>query len=419
VTDEAPSPAPAPDTNLSRDDNTSGATTFYNENLDLGGNLRALRFDAEVQEILRETWERDAANGAAERNRQRVAPIAERSSTWQSVPLADLLAGNRAPITTSLLTRADGLNLLYPGRLHSFVGETESLKTMAALAAVTQELQAGNHVTFIDFEDSAETIVLDRLHRAFRLPIATLLERFDYVRPSESLFSDSARHDLAALVANQSSLVVCDGVTEGMALHNLNPDKGPEVARFTQLASRPFTDAGSAVLLIDHPTKDTSTRGRYAAGSAHKLNQVDGAAYTFETITLARRGGSGSSRVSIAKDRPGAVRGSCDGKVAAIFVVESAADGAVGWRFDAPSPTHQPGEPWRPTVLMGRVSRHLEQSPKPASQRAIEQAVEGRGEYIRKAIAQLVAEGHAAAEGSDARPLYRSIRPFNEDDDDV
>jgi len=269
----------------------------------------------------------------------------------------------------------------------------------------------------VDFEDAAETVVLDRLHRGFRLPVATLLERLDYVRPSEALATIVARSDLETLVAKGPTLVVFDGVTEGMALHNLNPDKGPEVARFTQLVSRPFTDVGAAVLFIDHPTKDSATRGRYAAGSAHKLNQVDGAAYVFESITLARRGGSGSSRLSIAKDRPGAVRGACDGKAAAVFTLESSADGAVGWRFDVPTAAHRPGEPWRPTLLMGRVSRHLEQAPSPLSQRSIEHDVEGRGEYIRKAIAQLVNEGFVATEGTDARRLYRSIRPFDEGDE--
>src|SRR5579862_3277053 len=115
------------------------------EDLDVGPNHFAERRNEAEELIVDVDWARS-----------REAP-----STWQPVPVADLLTGSRPPIATSLLARSDGLNLLYSGRLHSFVGETESLKTWGALAAVTQELQAGNHVIFIDFEDSAETIVLD------------------------------------------------------------------------------------------------------------------------------------------------------------------------------------------------------------------------------------------------------------------
>ena len=71
------------------------------------------------------------------------------------------------------------------------------------------------------------------------------------------------------------------------------------------------------------------------------------------------------------------------------------------------------------TILMERVSRHLEELPAPTSQRAIEQAVTGRGEYVRKAIAQLVAKGFVAAEGTDSRRRYRSIRAFDKGDDDA
>ena len=414
----------APDLTTPPDNVTGhGEAKFFDA--DTAADLRSgAALSREATEIL--AWARERGQTAdapahVERRRRvaRLPRVVMDSSTWGPVPLDDLLSGNRPPISTSLLARVDGVCLLYAGRQHSFTGETESLKTWAALAVVAQELQAGHRVVIVDFEDAAETVVLDRLHRALRIPVATLLERLDYVRPSEALASIVARSDLEALVAKSPSLVIFDGVTEGMALHNLDPNKGPEVARFTQLVSRPFTDAGAAVVLVDHPVKDSSTRGRYAAGSAHKLNQVDGAAYVFELITLARRGGTGSSRLSIAKDRPGAVRGACEGKAAAVFVLESSADGDVGWRFEAPTVSQRPGEPWRPTALMGKVSRHLEQSDKPLSQRAIEVAVSGRSEYIRKAIVALVSEDYVASEGSDSRRLYRSVRPFAEGDSDA
>ena len=51
------------------------------------------------------------------------------------------------------ITRSDGLRLIYPGREHAILGETESGKTWLALGCVAAELTAGNHVVYIHYEE--------------------------------------------------------------------------------------------------------------------------------------------------------------------------------------------------------------------------------------------------------------------------
>ena len=62
--------------------------------------------------------------------------------SWQPVALLSHLAGEIAAERPSLLTRADGVVLLYPGRLHAISAEPESGKCWLALAACEEATRA-------------------------------------------------------------------------------------------------------------------------------------------------------------------------------------------------------------------------------------------------------------------------------------
>ena len=81
-------------------------------------------------------------------------------------------------------------------------------------------MEAGNVVVYIDFEDSAASVV-GRLVDLM-VPPAIILERFAYVHPAEPLKLETARRDFASLVALRPSLAVFDGVTESLALEGLS-----------------------------------------------------------------------------------------------------------------------------------------------------------------------------------------------------
>jgi hypothetical protein len=73
--------------------------------------------------------------------------------SWQRVDLTDVLEGRYTPPAPTVGARSDGVGLFYPGRLHTIASESEGGKTWFALYAARCELDAGNAVVYLDFED--------------------------------------------------------------------------------------------------------------------------------------------------------------------------------------------------------------------------------------------------------------------------
>jgi hypothetical protein len=313
--------------------------------------------------------------------------------------------------------RSDGVGLLYRGRINSLAGEAESLKTWLALAACAQELRAGCHVLYIDFEDDAESVIRSRLHHDLAVASDRLVELLHYVRPDEPITANGARARLLADAAAWSPTVaVVDGITEALSLHGLSSNADVEIASLTSLLTRPLADLGAAVAVLDHVAKNPEQRGRYAIGSQHKLSAVSGAAYGIQCINPARRGAQdGLSRLVVTKDRPGGVRPHATAVgIVAEFHLGSNEDGLVSWRLDPPGASRS-AEPFRPTHLMEGVSQYLEESTEDQSQRAITRAVRGKGEAVIIAIRCLISEGFVSTRiGENRALLHRSERPFRE-----
>lgn len=226
-------------------------------------------------------------------------------STWAPLDLTAALEGT-AEAEPVLFTTTDGRSLLYPGKLHSVHGEPESGKGWLALHGTQQRLGLGEHVVYIDFEDSAASVVGRLL--ALGSERSAISERFHYLRPTEPLTEHNLA-DLSEALDCYPSLVVIDGVTEAMVIHQLKLEDNTDVAHFLELLPRRIiTHCGAAVLLIDHVTKSREQRGRYAIGGQHKLAGIDGAVYSLEVITPFAPNRHGSARVRVMKDRPGQVR---------------------------------------------------------------------------------------------------------------
>ena len=86
-------------------------------------------------------------------------------TTWEPIDLTPWLNGEiEPPPEPSLgIARSDGLRLIYPGREHALVGETECGKTWLALGCVAAELTAANHVVYIHYEEGDPGSTLERL----------------------------------------------------------------------------------------------------------------------------------------------------------------------------------------------------------------------------------------------------------------
>jgi hypothetical protein len=348
-----------------------------------------------------------------EAHRVRAEHEAMVASTWMEVPLGPLLAGDVQPPQPTILQRTDGRHLLYAGKTHLLLGEFETGKTWAALAAAVELIRSGSHVLWIDFEDEAGTFAL-RL-RQLGLEDAAIRRCAHYVRPDQPL-RGPGRAALAEMGSRYDpALVVLDGVTEAMALHGWNPDKMTDVAEFYALFPRRIDQTDAAVVMIDHVVKAKDERGRYAIGSQHKMAAVNGAAYRFDVEgTPLSPGRPGKVRVTVVKDRPGAVRAFAgSGKEAGTLRLEPMPDRGL----DALDVTLEPrtvvDDHDSFTDMVTRVAAWLTEQSEPVSQSRVEDGVTGDRGDIRNALKTLVGQGYVElTRGPNRSKLHRLVRPF-------
>jgi len=255
--------------------------------------------------------------------------------------------------------RTDGVPLLYAGKVHSLSGESEGGKTWLTLAWCAEQIWQGKDVVFVDFEDEAASVAL-RL-RDLGLSDTEILKHFIYVSPVVAFAGEAS----ALLTGLDCALVVFDGVTEYMNLHGLQPKDDVDVAEMLRLP-RALAALGPAVVMLDHVIKDKQARGRYATGSQHKLSGITGAAYLLETDKPFAMDQEGSSRLFIAKDRPGAVRAhSVKVRADKHLIGEFVVPGGRIKDCELRPPSEKSLGPFRPTVVMENISRHLEDAGKP------------------------------------------------------
>lgn len=328
--------------------------------------------------------------------------------SWQPVDLEPVLTGDWQPPQPTVGLRDDGRGIFYPGKGHSIVSETEGGKTWFALCCALDEMHAGNHVLYIDFEDDEGGVV----GRLLTLGAGrdTIREFFDYIRPEHPLDSIGSADIKERIAANQPKLAVIDGITEAMAMHGWDPLNNRDAALFGRLLPRPIAALGPAVAALDHVKKERDG-GRYALGAVHKLNALDGAGYLLENRTPFGVGVTGRSTIKITKDRPGQLRqhGLSSGSGMHWYgdlVLESKGEDLAEISI---KPPHAFDAAFRPTKIMVAISDLLD-SKGPLSQRVIRDLIGGRGQTVSRAISLLIADGYV-----DNKSPHKLLKPFRED----
>lgn len=322
-------------------------------------------------------------------------PLIEQSRSWRAVDLSSILAGDFESPKPTVGRRTDGVGMFYAGKVHTIASESEGGKTWLSLSAAIDELLAGQHVIYLDFEDSEIGIVRRLLN--LQCPREAILERFHYVRPSDALGAGINADDLRHLLqTHRPTLTVIDGVTEAMTLHGMDPLSNKDIATFGRLLPRQIAETGPAVVCLDHVVKSGENRGRYALGGVHKLNGLDGAAYVLENRKPFGHGLMGISTVKIAKDRPGELRSNgLPGKEGLFWFADlkltSHAEGFL--EVEVLAPAERDGSAVRPTKVMAAICVALADKGS-MSQRQIEAVVTGKSKTIRDAIALLQVEGY-------------------------
>ncbi len=204
--------------------------------------------------------------------------------------------------TADMLTRTDGIGLLYTDELNWIHGDSGSGKTWVAVYAVAQLLRAGHHVAWIHYEDPTPALMVTRL-KAFGLDRATVLERFHYHDPQGMPL------DIGLLVSScqihSVAHVFLDSVGEALSASSIDENHDSEIGPWINAGPRVFVNAGIGVTCIDHGTK-AGTYKLYPAGSKRKRAAVTGAGLLVEaTKTPPTQSSNGNIRIISAKDRHG------------------------------------------------------------------------------------------------------------------
>jgi hypothetical protein len=228
--------------------------------------------------------------------------------SWAPVNLESILDGSFVPLMPTMFTRKDGISLLYPGLTHSFFGESESGKSLILQLECINLLRQGFDVLYLDFEDQPQGVVGRFIE--FGCDKELIRRHLVYVRPDEKFNEESA--EWQGILSRRYALAVIDGVTEAMGLTGHELIDNSDVAEFSRLLPNALASkTGAAVVMIDHVSKSSESRGRGAIGGQHKLAAITGAAYLVEPETPLGRGKHGVVVLRLAKDRPGWLRDRC------------------------------------------------------------------------------------------------------------
>ena len=266
-----------------------------------------------------------------------------RPTSWAPVDLNDVIGQPMPP--PRYLARADGTALFYTGRDHTLFGPSGSHKSWVAVITAAEALRSPDErVAYIDLEDTAHGIVSRLESLAIDADLLLDASRFRYVRPNEPVGPNRSgllppgAVDLADLVDWAPTLVIIDGVTESLAIEGLNGNDGGDVARWFLLISRRFTDAGAAVVTLDHTAKANGDGTPSELGSQHKRAGLSGASFFVDAPNPLKRASGpepeeGLVRLRLMKDRVGWLAGSHPGPRPVVADIELTAwpDGAIDY----------------------------------------------------------------------------------------
>lgn len=338
--------------------------------------------------------------------------IRGKSDDWAEADSATILANGIKQDPPCYLVRTDGAALLYAGKVHSIAGEPESGKGWFACHAAAQVLAGGEHVLYIDFEDTSEGIVRRMIEAG--VPAEIVVSRLHVVNPVSPFNADAKLHLAFVLgtivnhLKEKVGLVVFDGVTQALANQGVESNDNDGVARmFNELfrwARDMEGDGSPAVLLVDHVVKSKDERGRWPIGAGTKLAAIDGVQFKAEVVHPLGHGRDGLVRISVTKDRPGFVRGHAVGnghqQQIADLEAKSLPGGRVLLKLVPPVWEQDEHGVVEPTTVMERVKDALRSANRPLMRTELYSLISGNTATKVKAVTILVSQGVVAEVGN-------------------
>jgi hypothetical protein len=241
-------------------------------------------------------------------------------------------------------------------------------------------------------------------------------DRFRYYEPQDGEQLLNAVNEIST---RRDDVTLIDSLGEVFGLLGVNENHGDEVTKaMRQVCTRPAM-AGCCVITVDHLPKSNEARATgFAIGSIAKKRMIRGAYLRADAKVKPTPGGIGRIVLRIEKDTMGELRRSSGGGYAGELVLDSTNDYAVEWTIRRETVPVSPDGSKRYTHIMEQVARFVEDDPG-CSQRDIEKGVSGTAEYVRKAIATLVAEGHISRQPGKGRVMHHHLEiPYREAEDD-
>jgi hypothetical protein len=200
---------------------------------------------------------------------------------------------------------------------------------------------------------------------------------------------------------------------------------------------QPLARTGAAVTVVDHLAKGNESRRLGPGGTVAKRRTVGGVSLRVVRVKPFTPGEGGAAELWVNKDRHGGVRDSCDPvppgrdeQLAGTFLLGTA-DGETGvalWQVargslkgcssKAASPGDEP-EDFRPTTLMERASRAVEEKPGELTKTDVVGRMGCKKQFGFTAVAILEKEEYLRAEKKPRRRtvVYTSVKPYRQEDD--
>lgn len=359
------------------------------------------------------------------------------SSSWRFEDLTQLASGVELPPTPTVFQREDGQGLFYRGAVNDLHGEPGCGKSMIAQIAAAQELKSSHDVIYIDYEDSARNVV----KRLLLLGVTgeQIVAHFHYVRPSAKPSSPTSLDGWRETLdyADTATLAIVDGVTSCLAYAGLDSNSGDDIATWYNTMPRLISACGPAVVLIDHVVKSKDNRGRYAGGSMQKLALIDGISYSVDMTKPVGKGVRGTIVIKSGKDRISEIEEHCavswssnGSHLREAARIEINSTNPKLMRVTIARPNMMPSDETarqrgleRPTGLMEKISRIIENAPEEPNQTEIIELLKDDGSSARKttvltAISRLLeGEWISNRSGRNNRNIYASVRPYRQMDD--
>ncbi len=292
----------------------TSATAYYCEIVAELGALRKVL--ATAADIASAAYEGDI--DAAVQLGQEIGRHRPTSTTREIFVMLDSLTVDEAAPEATLLHRTDGRALLYEGRENALMGEPGSGKSWVACLATIEVANDLRTVVYFDLEDTAAA-TRARLVQLGLQPEG--LARVWHTAGRDNSTGDPlAMADFAALLVDAApGLVIVDSVSEAFTRWGLDENEAADVNTFRECFVKPLTRIGSTVLGLDHVSKSTEQRGKYARGSGAKLAGIDGAAYAVASPGF-NKTTAGRITLKLSKDRHGALPGVVNDVLASIWM---------------------------------------------------------------------------------------------------